>query len=173
MRTLDVGGMAARFLRVGEGKRRRFYSVSEVAAYCQTPTPFPPQMKVVDAPAATAPKTYLDYWNNDASARWEMIFAMLARCSCGGASPHRAGHGRLQAPLRRIVIGVTGVVAFLTFFNFGFWHFPNFVHGWDTFHYYIGSKILQRVALRTPVRMCGHRRFRRAEPAPPGRACAR
>jgi hypothetical protein len=54
MRTLDVGGMAARFLRVGEGKGDGFYSISEVAAYCQTPTPFPPQMKVVDAPAATA-----------------------------------------------------------------------------------------------------------------------
>ena len=57
--------MPARFLRVGEGKGDSFYSISEVAAYCQTPTPFPPQMKVVDAPTATAPKTILDYWNND------------------------------------------------------------------------------------------------------------
>jgi hypothetical protein len=78
MRTLDLGaGMAARFLRVGEGKGDSFYSISEVAAYCQTPTPFPPQMKVADAPTATATKTYLDYWNNDTAARWEMILAIL------------------------------------------------------------------------------------------------
>jgi len=37
------------------------------------------------------------------------------------------------------------VLAFLTFFNFGFWHFPNFVHGWDTFHYYIGSKYFKEL----------------------------
>jgi hypothetical protein len=146
MRTLDVGGMAARFLRVGEGKGDGFYSVSEVAAYCQTPTPFPPQMKVVDAPAATAPKTYLDYWNNDASARWEMIFAMLgAMLLWWERRLTGLGMADFKLRLRRIVIGVMGVVAFLTFFNFGFWHFPNFVHGWDTFHYYIGGKYFKEL----------------------------
>ena len=146
MRTLDVGGMAARFLRVGEGKGDGFYSVSEVAAYCQTPTPFPPQMKVVDAPAATAPKTYLDYWNNDASARWEMIFAMLGAMFLWWERRLTGlGMADFKLRLRRIVVGVMGVVAFLTFFNFGFWHFPNFVHGWDTFHYYIGSKYFKEL----------------------------
>jgi hypothetical protein len=38
-----------------------------------------------------------------------------------------------------------GVLGFLSFFNFGFWHFPGFVHGWDTFHYYIGSKYFKEM----------------------------
>jgi hypothetical protein len=146
MRTLDVRGMAARFLRVGEGKGDGSYSVSEVAAYCQTPTPFPPQMKVVDAPAATAAKTYLDYWNNDTSARWEMILAILAAILLWWERRLTGlGMADFKLRLRRIVVGVMGVVAFLTFFNFGFWHFPSFVHGWDTFHYYIGGKYFKEM----------------------------
>jgi len=146
MRTLDVGGMAARFLRVGEGKGDGFYSISEVAAYCQLPTPFPPQMKVVDAPAATAPKTYLDYFNNDASARWELILAMLGAILLWWERRLVGlGMAAYKLRLRKILLGTMGVLAFLTFFNFGFWHFPNFVHGWDTFHYYIGSKYFKEL----------------------------
>jgi len=147
MRTLDLGaGMPARFVRVGEGKGDSYYSVSEVAAFCQMPTPFPPQMKVVDAPAATAPKSYLDYWNNDASARWEMIFAMLGAIFLWWERRlARLGMAEFKRRARNIAIGVMGVLALLTFFNFGFWHFPNFVHGWDTFHYYIGGKYFKEM----------------------------
>ena len=146
MRTLDVGGMAARFLRVGEGKGDGSYSVSEVAAYCQTPTPFPPQFKVTDAPAATAPKSYLDYWNTDTSARWEMILAILAAILLWWERRLTGlGMAAFKLRLRRILLGTMGVLAFLTFFNFGFWHFPGFVHGWDTFHYYVGGKYFKEM----------------------------
>ena len=146
MRTLDVGSMAARFLRVGEGKGDGSYSVSEVAAYCQTPTPFPPQFKVLDAPAATAPKSYLDYWNTDTSARWEMILAILAAILLWWERRLTGlGMAAFKLRLRRILLGTMGVLAFLSFFNFGFWHFPGFVHGWDTFHYYIGSKYFKEM----------------------------
>jgi hypothetical protein len=146
MRTLDVGGMAARFLRVGEGKGDGSYSVSEVAAYCQTPTPFPPQFKVLDAPAATAPKTYLDYWNSDTSARWEMILAILAAILLWWERRLTGlGMAAFKLRLRRILLGTMGVLGFLSFFNFGFWHFPGFVHGWDTFHYYVGAKYFKEM----------------------------
>ena len=78
MRTLKVGTMLARYLRVGEGVGDRAYSISEVAAYCLVPSPLPPAMKVVDAPAATVqPKKLLDYWDNDSSGHWAMILALL------------------------------------------------------------------------------------------------
>jgi hypothetical protein len=146
MRTIDVGGMAARFLRVGEGKGDGSYSVSEVAAYCQTPTPFPPQFKVTDAPAATAPKSYLDYWNTDTSARWEMILAILAAILLWWERRLTGlGMASFKLRLRRILLGTMGVLGFLSFFNFGFWHFPGFVHGWDTFHYYVGAKYFKEI----------------------------
>ncbi|MEZ5313735.1 MAG: hypothetical protein R2862_08850 [Thermoanaerobaculia bacterium] len=31
-------------------------------------------------------------------------------------------------------------LAVLTYFNFGFFHFTNYIHNWDTFHYYLGAK---------------------------------
>jgi len=50
------------------------------------------------------------------------------------------GLSRVRGRVRRAILAVLGLVAFLTYFNFGSFHFPNFIHGWDTFHYYIGSK---------------------------------
>ncbi len=147
-RVLNVGGMPARFIRVGEGVGDSFYSISEVAAYCQVPTPFPAVMKVVDAPvAAVPPKKWIDYWDNDASARWELILAILGIAFLWWERK-LSDAGRLAAKkrVRNALVGVMGVLAFLTYFNFGFFHFPNFIHGWDTFHYYIGSKYFKELS---------------------------
>ncbi|HEY5282862.1 MAG TPA: hypothetical protein VIM14_08745, partial [Polyangia bacterium] len=148
MRVLNVGGMAARFLRVGEGVGDSFFSISEVAAYCQVPSPFPPSMKVVDAPIAAAPpKKWIDYWDNDSSGRWELILAVLGLVFLWWERKlSDAGRMSARRRLRAAIVGVMGVLAFLTYFNFGFFHFPNFIHGWDTFHYYIGSKYFKEVS---------------------------
>ena len=142
MRVLNVGGMPARFVRVGEGVGDSFYSLSEVAAYCQVPSPFPPSMKVVDAPpAAVPPKKWLDYWDNDAAARWQLALALLGIAFLWWERKlSDAGKAAAKKRLRGVLVGIMGVLAFLTYFNFGWFHFPNFIHGWDTFHYYIGSK---------------------------------
>jgi hypothetical protein len=147
MRVLNVGGMPARFVRVGEGVGDSFYSISEVAAYCQVPTPFPPTMKVVDAPAATVPpKHLLDYWDNDTSARWQLILAGLGLAFLWWERKlGDTGRAAVKRRLRTAIVGVMGVLAFLTYFNFGSFHFPNFIHGWDTFHYYIGSKYFKEL----------------------------
>ena len=171
MRVLNVGGMVARYVRFGEGVGDSYFSASEVAAYCQVPSPFPPSMKVVDAPqAAVPPKKLLDYWDNDASAHWEMTLALLGilflwwerkvsdRRKAGikpTLSPEAGRLGRVRfsfsqyvarSKVRDAIVGVMGVLAFLTYFNFGSFHFPNFIHGWDTFHYYIGSKYFKELS---------------------------
>jgi hypothetical protein len=171
IRVLNVGGMAARYLKFGEGVGDSFYSVSEVAAYCQVPSPFPPAMKIVDAPAATVPaKQLLDHWDNDASAHWELVLALLGilfiwwerkvnQARKAGVRPtiaadagsfrrlrFRAGQYFARSKVRNAIVGVMGVLAFLTYFNFGSFHFPNFIHGWDTFHYYIGSKYFKELS---------------------------
>jgi len=147
-RVLNVGGMPARYIRFGEGVGDSYYSVSEVAAYCLVPSPFPPSMKVVDAPAAAVPpKHWIDYWDNDSSARWQLVFALLG---LGFLWWERklSDQGRAAAKkrLRAALVGVMGVLGFLTYFNFGWFHFPNFIHGWDTFHYYIGSKYFKELS---------------------------
>ena len=165
LRTIETGGVALRYLRVGEGVGDTSFSVSEVAAYCQKPTPFPAQMRVGNAPPTVVPKTY---WDDIASARWELVLALIGllflwwdRWVSRGAAIRpkekatgifdpvirsvqylatALGLGKIGGKARRAILAVLGLVAFLTYFNFGYFHFPNFIHGWDTFHYYIGSK---------------------------------
>jgi hypothetical protein len=53
-RTIDIQPTPVRYLRFGDGNGDGFFSISELAAYCQKPTPFPPAMRVTDVPAAPA-----------------------------------------------------------------------------------------------------------------------
>ncbi|HEX7499095.1 MAG TPA: discoidin domain-containing protein, partial [Polyangia bacterium] len=171
MRTLNVGTMVARYVKFGEGVGDSFFSASEVAAYCQVPSPFPPAMKVVDAPAAPVPpKKLLDYWDNDASVVWEFLLACLgilflwwehkvSSALKAGIKPtlapnagmfrrirFRIGRYFARSRVRNAILGVMGVLAFLTYFNFGSFHFSSFIHGHDTFHYYIGSKYFKELS---------------------------
>jgi hypothetical protein len=50
-RTVEIEPATLRYLRVGEATGDTFFSISELAAYCQKPSPFPPVMRAVDAPA--------------------------------------------------------------------------------------------------------------------------
>jgi hypothetical protein len=54
-RTADVSPPAAvRYVRIVAASGDGFYSVSELAAYCAKPNPFPPSLRIVDAPPAVA-----------------------------------------------------------------------------------------------------------------------
>jgi hypothetical protein len=51
-RAVEIPSTIVRYLRVGEANGDGFYSISELAAYCQKPSPFPPAMRIVEAPPA-------------------------------------------------------------------------------------------------------------------------
>jgi spermidine synthase len=54
-RAIRIAPVIVRYLRVGGAVGDGFYSVSELAAYCRAPTPFPPAMRAaVDAPSSAA-----------------------------------------------------------------------------------------------------------------------
>ena len=40
----------------------------------------------------------------------------------------------------------SALVSALTYFNFGAFHFGSFIHGWDTFHYYLGAKYFRELS---------------------------
>jgi hypothetical protein len=147
-RTLNIGDMTARYLRVGEGVGDSFYSISEMAAYCQIPATFPPNFKVVDAPvAAVPPKKLLDYWDVDGSAWWELVLACLGLAFLWWEKKlGDKGKTGVKRRLRTVLLATMGVLAFFTYFNFGSFHFSSFVHGWDTFHYYVGSKYFKELS---------------------------
>jgi len=92
MRTLELGGVTTRFLRVGGGAGDGFYSLSEVAAYCQKPTPFPSQMRVVDAPAAVVIKPWWG-WNDSGDSERLPLARSDQRCGARKAAlAYRPNH---------------------------------------------------------------------------------
>jgi len=46
--------------------------------------------------------------------------------------------------LRDRLLVLVGLLSFAAYFNFGSFHFGNYFHVWDTFHYYVGSKYFKR-----------------------------
>lgn len=54
-RFTQLSGVAARFIRLGEATGDEFYSISELQVFCQTPAPWPPKPRVIEANTASAP----------------------------------------------------------------------------------------------------------------------
>ncbi|HVR62594.1 MAG TPA: hypothetical protein VMU50_11870 [Polyangia bacterium] len=149
-RSAVINATPVRFLRIGEGLGDNFYSVSEFQAFCRTPTPWPPKWRIVDAPAARvapAPWWKLPWWNNEVSARFEMILAGLGAALIGwGVWLKKKGTPDLHKKLRDRLLIVAGVLGFGAYWNFGSGHFGNYIHIWDTYHYYIGSKYFKEMS---------------------------
>jgi spermidine synthase len=55
-RSVQIEPQTVRYLRIGDAEGDGFFSVSEFAAYCLAPTPFPPVMRTVDARPAAPPQ---------------------------------------------------------------------------------------------------------------------
>jgi hypothetical protein len=152
-RKLNLGGAPVRFLRFGEGEGDSSYSVSELQAFCQLPDPFPPRLTVVDAPPATVAKNIYSYWNNDMSSRWELLLALLGLGllyldfeSRRRAESKEGKRELVSKKVRDRALMFLGVISFFTYFNFGFFHFPNWIHDWEWTHYYIGSKYFKELS---------------------------
>ncbi len=140
-RTLSIAARRVRFLSLEPLGGDGLYSISELQAFCSTPSPWPPLPRVVVALSAGPPRTIYAYWNDTTSRRWELALALVGLLllgwdllleRCGGSAAARRWRDRALA--------TAGVLAALTYFNFGFFHFGNFIHGWDVFHYYAGAK---------------------------------
>ena len=149
-RTATIEATPVRFLRIGEPLGDGAYSLSEFQAYCRAPSPFPPALNIVNAPAAkvVAAPWYKFYWfENDASARFEMVLAMLGAALIGwGVWLSQKGKAERHRRLRDALLIALGVISFACYFNFFLFHFRNYLHSWDTFHYYAGSKYFKELA---------------------------
>jgi len=101
----------------------------------------------VAAPPAQVQKNFFTYWNNDTSARWELVLALLGfGLLFLGAELRRLGKDHLYRKLRDRTLMVLGAISFLTYFNFGFAHFGNMIHDWEWTHYYVGSKYFHELS---------------------------
>jgi hypothetical protein len=149
-RTLTTNTSQVRFLRIGEPLGDNFYSIAEFQAFCRPPTPFPPRLRIVEAPQArvvTLPWWKFGWWENDASSRVEMTLALLGLALVGwGLWLAKKGMPNRFQKLRDRALMALGLLAFCAYWNFGSFHFGNYVHIWDTFHYYVGSKYFKELS---------------------------
>jgi hypothetical protein len=232
-RSMQIPSEAVRFLRVGEGVGDGSFSISEFAAYCQVPIPFPPVMRQTAAPLASVAKRpwyKFDWWEDHASARVEMVIAIAGlllllwgyraektgkdvelgvsapRVVCGLSlaihlalavsviygttwlptwvsvlalylsaeftllvtplparffTPLRFVANRLQARagavpgqpahssavvVRNQLLLLIGLLSFHAYWNFGAFHFGNYTHYHEAYHYYVGSKYFKELS---------------------------
>lgn len=140
-RTVGLGKAEVRYLRFGEGIGDGFYSLAELAVYCQLPNPFPPALKVAAAPTAVAARNIYTYWNDQAAARVQLVLAVLGFLLLAwGRWLAHVGRAGAFAKLRTRLLAVLGLLAAGAYLNYGALHFGNFIHGHEWVHYYVGSK---------------------------------
>ena len=128
-RKITFQGAVTRWVRIGEPSGDGAYSLAEIQLFCRDPESFPPPLRIEPAAMAQAPAPTKRFWTDATSARWELVLAVAFFWLMGRAKhlPKRAWQA-------------LALVAFATYFNFGSFHFDNYVHGWDVFHYYVGAK---------------------------------
>ncbi|MBX7114087.1 MAG: hypothetical protein K1X64_07105 [Myxococcaceae bacterium] len=79
--------------------------------------------------------------NDETSGRLKLVIALAA----GGLvawgywlkTKGRENEDRVLRDRLFLLLGLAGAAGY---FNFGHLHFNNFIHAWDTYHYYVGSK---------------------------------
>ena len=69
---------AVRYIRIGDSNGDAYFSLSEFQAFCKAPTPFPPGMKVVEAPPAANPDSQAAPKPGSDTGRWAVLLTLVA-----------------------------------------------------------------------------------------------
>lgn len=117
--------------------------VSSLHVFEERPDPWPPG-GVVPASAAAASKKEGD-WDDSLVALKGAIAAAGALVLLWGAGLERRGRAAVFRSLRDSLLALFALLAAWGWFNFGRFHDGPFIHTWDAFHYYLGSKYFPEV----------------------------
>ena len=69
---------SVRYIRFGDSNGDAYFSLSEFQAFCKAPTPFPPGMKVVEAPPAASPDSQAAPKPGSDTGRWAVLLTLVA-----------------------------------------------------------------------------------------------
>ena len=77
-RAVQIPPTTARFVRIGDANGDNYFTVSEFALFCKAPTPFPPGMKISDAPPVANPDTKETPKPGSDTGRWALLLTAVA-----------------------------------------------------------------------------------------------
>ena len=157
-RALRLTPSPVRFLRVSSSSGDGRASISEVQAFCVDPGQLgaaPAGDRNAGRRGAGAPRLELERQLQPLVGAPPGAPRPGSTCSSidsasGGANdmqpPRPPGRPKARGGrLRQGLFALVGLVSVLTYFNFGAFHFGNYVHAWDTFHYYVGAKYFREL----------------------------
>jgi hypothetical protein len=137
---------SARYLRVRGSDGDGFFSVSELRAYCSVPTEWPPHLLAAPPIAWWNPVTLWHLIDNDAMMG---IKGGLAGAGTAlllwGFFLRRNGTPNAHKKLRDRLLAGMGVLSLLCFWNLFHFHFDNYLHIWEHYHYFVGSKYFREL----------------------------
>ena len=137
-----AGGMRSRALRLPEPARVRYlrvsgsggdgsFSVSEIAAWCGVPE----RPTEADLPKASG------LWPRGAVRGVQLGTALLGTLLLGwGLVLRRLGREDRSKRTRDVGLAALGILAGLCWWNLGAFHFGNYLHLADHYHYFLGAK---------------------------------
>jgi hypothetical protein len=150
---------AARFLRLSPGGTARPWHVSALAAWCRLP----------ERPAAALARREAARRVVEA-ARGVLAASGLILLGVAAWRPPRSPRAQR---IFAAALGTLGIAALGAWWNFGFFHFGEYVHRWEQFHYFLGGKYFSELgytrlyecvtladAEDVPARPLGERRLR-------------
>lgn len=127
-------GVVARYLRVRATEGDGRYAISDVRAYCIAP-------KAPIAPQPPAQTPLLGFLNDERAILlkgWIALAGTLVLLA--GHVLTRRGRGNVLRRTRDTALVLLGLFSLAAWWNFGRFHFDDYIHVWDTYHYYIGAK---------------------------------
>ena len=154
---MDMQGLRTRFVQLRRPAEARYlrvfgsdgdlnFSLSEVRAYCQLPTPWPPA--IVMPPGLRWWHPY-DWWRWVDNPRMVGIKGGIAVLGgmllVWGIILRIRGRPDAHQKLRDRALAVLGGLAFLCFWNLGHFHFNNYIHIWEHYHHYMGAKYFREL----------------------------
>jgi hypothetical protein len=145
-RAVTFDATEARFVRLTPGPGDGRTSVAELQLFCVSPAAWEPRLESDEVTSTANSGPVRRRWNDVTSRWWQLALALFALAALAFERRFERREGTPVAVdgkfarRRRAIERLFLLVAVATWFNFGAFHFGNFIHNWDTFHYYIGAK---------------------------------
>jgi hypothetical protein len=149
-RHLQLPGVDAEFLRVASADRMARLALTELGAFCDENALRDTPWKV----AGALPETEIAGWfgqqwlrltGSPAVTAAQGYLIKLLIVICTGLIVWQGLRLRVQTRTLKVLLLTMALFSSMAYSNFGAYHYPEFIHTHDVFHYFVGAKYFKEV----------------------------